>query len=59
MQIKTITEQLNLPNFKVVSILEQNESSIHLSIDLIESVAPVCLAVDVKEDVAFFMKRFV
>jgi transposase len=44
MQLKTITELLTLPNFQVVSILEQNDTSIHLYIDLVESVAPVCSA---------------
>ena len=44
MQLKTITELLTLPNFQVVSLLEQNETSIHLYVDLVESVAPVCSA---------------
>ncbi len=44
MQLKTITELLNLPNFQVVDVLEHNETSIHLYIDLIEPVAPVCSA---------------
>ena len=44
MQLKTITELLNLPNFQVVSVLDHNETSIHLYIDLVESVAPVCSA---------------
>lgn len=44
MQLKTITELLTLPNFQVVSMLEQNDTSIHLYVDLIESVAPVCSA---------------
>jgi len=42
MQLKTITELLNLPNFQVVEVLEHNETSIHFYIDLIEPVAPVC-----------------
>jgi transposase len=42
MQLKTITELLNLPNFQVVSVLEHNKTSIHLYIDLVEPVAPVC-----------------
>lgn len=42
MHLKTITELLTLPNFQVVSVLEQNETSIYLYVDLIESVAPVC-----------------
>ena len=44
MQLKTITELLNLPNFQVVKVLEHNEADIHLYIDLIEPVAPVCSA---------------
>ncbi|MCK4838900.1 MAG: ISL3 family transposase [Desulfobulbaceae bacterium] len=44
MQLKTITELLTLPNFQVVSILEQNDTSIHLYVDLLEPVAPVCSA---------------
>jgi transposase len=44
MQLKTITELLNLPNFQVVDMLEYKETSIHLYIDLIEPVAPVCSA---------------
>jgi len=47
MQLKTITELLNLPNFQVVSVLEHNENNIHLYVDLIESAAPVCSACDV------------
>lgn len=42
MHLKTITELLTLPNFQVVSVLEQNETSIHLYVDLVEAVAPVC-----------------
>jgi transposase len=44
MQLKTITELLNLPNFQVVSVLEHSETSIHLYIDLIEPLAPLCSA---------------
>lgn len=44
MHLKTITELLALPNFQVASVLERNETSIHLYIDLIEAVAPVCSA---------------
>lgn len=44
MQLKTITELLNLPNFQVVEVLEHNETSLHFYIDLIEPVAPVCSA---------------
>jgi len=36
MQLKTITELLNLPNFQVVSVLEHNKTSIHLYIDLVK-----------------------
>lgn len=42
MQLKTITELLNLPNFQVVEVLEHNEADIHLYIDLVEPVAPTC-----------------
>ena len=42
MHLKTITELLALPNFQVVSTLEQNETSIHLYVDLVEAVAPIC-----------------
>lgn len=42
MHLKTITELLALPNFQVVSVLEQNETSIHLYVDLVEPVAPAC-----------------
>jgi len=42
MQLKTITELLNLPNFQVVSVLEHNETEIHFYIDQIEPVAPIC-----------------
>ncbi|MBC8523853.1 MAG: ISL3 family transposase [Chlorobium phaeobacteroides] len=44
MQLKTITELLNLPNFQVVSVLEHNKTSIHLYIDLVKPVASVCSA---------------
>ncbi|MBU0482006.1 MAG: ISL3 family transposase [Proteobacteria bacterium] len=44
MHLKTITELLALPNFQVASVLEQNETSIHLYVDLVEPVAPVCSA---------------
>ena len=44
MQLKTITELLNFPNFQVVSVLEHNKTSIHLYIDLIESEPPICSA---------------
>ena len=42
MQLKTITELLNLPNFQVVEVIEHKETDIHLYIDLVEPVAPVC-----------------
>ena len=44
MHLKTITELLALPNFQVVSVLEHKETSIHLYVDLVEAVAPVCSA---------------
>jgi len=44
MQLKTITELLTLPNFQVISILEQSDTSIHLYVDLLEPVAPICSA---------------
>ena len=42
MHLKTITELLALPNFQVANVLEQNETSLHLYVDLKEAVAPVC-----------------
>lgn len=42
MQLKTITELLNLPNFQVVDVIEHKKTDIHLYIDLVEPVAPVC-----------------
>lgn len=44
MQLKTITELLNLPNFQVESMLKQTENSIHLKIKLIKPSPPVCSA---------------
>lgn len=44
MHLKTITELLALPNFQVVKMLKQTETSIHLLVELIESVDPVCYA---------------
>ena len=44
MRIKTITELLNLPNFQVHKVLEKSEDSLHLYVDLVEPVAPVCSA---------------
>jgi transposase len=44
MQLKAITELLNLPNFQVISVIESTESSIHLYVDMVEDVAPVCSA---------------
>ena len=44
MQLKTITELLHLPNFHVKDVLEQTENTIHLYVDMIEQVAPVCSA---------------
>ena len=42
MQLKTITELLNLPYFQVAEVIEQKEPDIHLYIDLVEPVALVC-----------------
>ncbi len=44
MHLKTITELLALPNFQVVKMLEQTETRIHLLVELIELVEPVCSA---------------
>ena len=44
MQLKTITELLNLPNLQVVEVLEHTDTSFHLFIDLVEPVAPICSA---------------
>jgi transposase len=41
---KTITELLALPNFQVTKVLEQTPTSLHLYVDLVEAVAPVCSA---------------
>ncbi len=42
MHLKIITELLALPNFQFVKMLEQSETSIHLLVELIEPVKPVC-----------------
>ncbi|MGK2943766.1 MAG: ISL3 family transposase [Desulfuromonadales bacterium] len=42
MQKKTITELLALPNFEVVKVLEHHSESLHLYVDLIDPVRPVC-----------------
>lgn len=42
MQKKTITNLLNLPNFEVREVLEHHEKSLHLYVDLIDPVRPVC-----------------
>lgn len=42
MQKKTITKLLNLSNFKVIKVLEHNDDSLHLYVDLIDRVGPVC-----------------
>lgn len=42
MQKKTITKLLNLPNFEVREVLEHHEKSLHLYMDLIDPVRPVC-----------------
>jgi transposase len=42
MQKKTITELLALPNFEVVKVLEYHNESLHLYVDLIDPVGPVC-----------------
>ncbi|WP_288957394.1 ISL3 family transposase [uncultured Desulfovibrio sp.] len=42
MQKKTITKLLNLPNFEVREVLEHHEKSLHLYVDLIDPVRPVC-----------------
>lgn len=44
MQLKTITELLKLPNFQVIKLLEHNEASIHLYVDQVEQIAPICSA---------------
>ncbi len=44
MQKKTITKLLDLPNFEVVKVLDHHADSLHLYIDLIDSVGPVCSA---------------
>ena len=42
MQEKTITKLLALPNFAVEKVLELHEDSLHLYVDLIDPVAPIC-----------------
>ena len=44
MQKKTITKFLALPNFEVVKVLEHHNESLHLYVDLIDPVEPVCSA---------------
>ncbi|MFO7766950.1 MAG: ISL3 family transposase [Pelovirga sp.] len=44
MQKKTITKLLDLPNFEVVKVLDHYADSLHLYIDLIDPVGPVCSA---------------
>ena len=44
MHLKTITELLALPNIQVVKMLKHTETSIHLLVELIESVEPFCSA---------------
>ncbi len=43
MQLDTITKLLALPNFKVVKVLD-HENSLHLYVDLIDPVGPICSA---------------
>jgi transposase len=47
MQKKTITKFLALPNFEVVKVLEHHNESLHLYVDLIDPVGPVCSACEV------------
>lgn len=42
MHLKTITELLALPNFQVAKMLEHTDASLHLYVDLVDAVAPVC-----------------
>lgn len=44
MQKKTITKLLDLPNFEVAKVLDHHDDSLHLYIDLIDPVWPVCSA---------------
>jgi transposase len=44
MQKKTITELLALPNFEVVKVLEHHNQSLHLYVDLVDTVGPICSA---------------
>ena len=43
-QLDAIKELLHLSNIQVESVLEQTENTIHLYVDMIEPVAPVCSA---------------
>jgi len=44
MQKNTITKLLALPNFEVAEVLDHHDDSLHLYIDLIDPVGPVCSA---------------
>lgn len=44
MQKKTITKLLDLPNFEVAEVLDYHDDSLHLYIDLVDPVGPVCSA---------------
>jgi len=44
MQKNTITKLLALPNFEVAEVLDCHDDSLHLYIDLIDPVGPVCSA---------------
>jgi transposase len=44
MQKKTITKLLDLPNFEVAEVLGYHDDSLHLYIDLIDPVGPICSA---------------
>lgn len=44
MQMKTITKLLGLPDFEVMEVLEHHDKSLHLYMDLIKPVEPVCSA---------------
>jgi transposase len=42
MQLETITELLNIPNFKVRNLIRNDRSSLHFLLELIEESEPVC-----------------
>jgi transposase len=44
MQLETITELLNIPNFKVTHLIRRDETSYHFVLKAIEETIPICSA---------------